>query len=177
MTRPVFQRRLVVLALAVWLALAGCGAASTSTTVGGKPSAKGPIATVTATTNPAATPTLGPVCHGSDWFGAISSAGPGIDLPPQTVGGYFETAPSDPNGWSGQYHQFCTSGYPDQIESFIDQHMTAAGWTYGDPVGGCECNGNPVWTRPHDGRQVQFDEHPAFVSGTARWGVTIFTQG
>ncbi len=179
MNASTWRRWPAAVALAFALALAGCASGTIAATHAGTPgSDKAGKPTATATVDPAATPTAGPPCHGGLWQGGIiAAAGPGIPLPPLTVAGQGETFPADSAGWSGHYVTLCTSGNPDAVSAFVEARMAASGWSYGPPAGGCECNGDFVWTRPGDPRQVQFDSHMSLITGTVRWGVTIFTKG
>lgn len=115
-------------------------------------------------------------CHSSLWGKLSTSAGPNILLPPHTYAGLAETFPPD-NGWTGYYQRFCTDGDLGIITDFIATHMPQQGWSFGQPPATCICGGMSGWMRPHDGRFVQIDNHPAALGSSIQWGITIYTQG
>ena len=166
---------LVVLGLMVLAACAAPGGAFTSARTLPTPTSM-LAATQPGGDLPADTPTAtaGPPCSGGRWGGVAASAGANIPLPPQTVTGPREYIPS--GSWTGTYTQLCTSGNQQTIDTFVQQQLPAAGWSLTAPPGDCVCNGLPVWSRPNDGRLVQFDAHPNLYAGSVRWSVTIFTR-
>ncbi len=119
-------------------------------------------------------PTIALPCSGGIWGAIAEFAGPQIPLPPLTVSGPTTYNPS--GAWTGYYVALCTASDQQQVETYMTQHMLAEGWTLGAPPADCLCDGLPVWRRANDGRLVQFDHHPAYVSGDLRWGITIFTR-
>ena len=164
----------VLAALILAASIAGCG--GTSAAQGGKHTTSTSAPTKpTATTNPDATATAGPVCQGGLWHGIIDSAGPNIPLPPQTVSGLRENFPSD-GTWTGLITRLCTSGNLEQVDGWEQQHMLDAGWNEGQPPSSCTSCAGLVWTHANDNRLVQFEPHPTLLNGTVQWSVIIYTH-